>query len=441
GILTCIRTGSERPSQRMVLRPREGAELLVEETIAPLPRGGAVSGAVAIFRDLSESLKLEQAQKFETIGVLAGGVAHDFNNLLAVMIGNASLALQLLEEGRRERRFLDQVIKSGAKAAELTAQLLAYAGKNALRKTPVDLAKAVYEMVELIGPTIPYRIDIPINIPEDLPPIEGDASQIQQIVMNLVINASEAIGEQTGVIEISAGTLPHDGWNGNPVKVFLQVRDTGSGMDAETRLKVFDPFFSTKFTGRGLGLAAVAGIVHSHDGTISVESTPGIGSIFRVVLPAGSEAARATAERLDPTRLQGTETILVVDDLETIRTFVGNALENCGYTVLAAENGKAALELLAERREIDLVLLDLSMPVMTGAQAAPRIRKLYPEVAICIMTGYNETLAGVQFPDEELGSRFLQKPFSAKTLSVKIRTILDEPERRARAAAGKTDRM
>ncbi len=297
-VRTVLRTGSGLPQQRLLLRNRKGLELPVENTVVALPKPDNSGGAVTIFRDLTETLRFENAQKFETIGVLAAGVAHDFNNLLAIMIGNASLALELLPDGSRGCEYLEQVLRSGTKAADLTAQLLSYAGKGTLRKVDVNLAILIREVVQLIRTTIPGEVAVVFQVPDRVPWIVADPTQIKQLVMNLVINAVEAIGTRNGVIHISVGFAGE-----NDDLAVLRVRDTGPGIDPEIRPKIFDPFFSTKFTGRGLGLAAAQGIVRSHGGSIEVESRRGQGSTFTVTFPA---AHAAGAPRRWRRRLWGT---------------------------------------------------------------------------------------------------------------------------------------
>jgi two-component system, cell cycle sensor histidine kinase and response regulator CckA len=293
-IRAALRSGAAVPQRRGVLHARGGGELPVEDRVAPLLEEGHPVGAAIVFRDIRERLRLEEAEKLKTLGVLAGGVAHDFNNLLTAIIGNASLAIEHLPESSRTRSLLNNVVKTGTKAAELTGQLLAYAGKGQFVMRDVDLSDAVREILDLIQTTIPAGVFIELHLQTDLPPINADVTQIQQIVMNLVINAAEALAETGGVIRIAIAM--REGGGSEPA-VVLRVSDNGPGMDPATVSKIFDPFFTTKFTGRGLGLAAVRGIVRSHGGTIDVETKPASGTTFTLTFPCRRESLRRlTAE-------------------------------------------------------------------------------------------------------------------------------------------------
>ena len=286
----------------------------MEVSLSFVEQGGTPL-ALALMTDITERKqaeeRLRQTQKLESLGLLAGGVAHDFNNLLVGVIGNASLAQELLPPGNPAAELLDGVIKTGEQAAHLTRQMLAYSGKGRFVVEALDLSALIPEIGGLVRPSISKKIALHFDLEEDLPPIEADRGQIQQVFMNLVLNAAEAIGSHDGLISVRTGVqnvddayvrLHPEAAELKPGEyVFLEVRDTGCGMDDATRAKIFDPFFSTKFTGRGLGLAAVAGIVRGHKGAISVTSAPGQGSCFTVLFPA---AARGAGGRL-PARQHG----------------------------------------------------------------------------------------------------------------------------------------
>ena len=346
---------------------------------------GKPAGFLEITRDVTERKKLEeqlrQAAKLESLGVLAGGIAHDFNNLLTGIMGNASLALDNTTTASLNRHLLEQVVAASQRAADLTRQMLAYAGKGRFITQRFDLSELVSELSPLIEAAIPKNIQLRLDLAPNLPAIQGDVGQLQQVVMNLVINGAEAMGSQPGAVLISTSiqdvdqqyvatlSLAHD--IGPGTYVVLEVHDTGSGMDERTVSKIFDPFFTTKFQGRGLGLAAVQGIVRSHKGAIKVYSTPGKGTTFKVLLPATSEpAARiSTQETSQYDRLRGSGTVLVIDDEPFVRNTAKATLERYGYSVIAAMDGREGVELFRKHEAaIRLVLLDLTMPVMTGEE-------------------------------------------------------------------------
>jgi PAS domain S-box-containing protein len=387
--------------------------------------------------DLTERKQIEerlfQAQKMESIGLLAGGIAHDFNNLLTGVLGNASLALDDLPRSHPVRPRIEEVISASEKAAGLTRQLLAYAGKGQFVIQAVNLSERVRDITELIRASIPKSVRIRLELQEDLPWVAADPSQIQQLVMNLVINAGEAIGEGSGTVLIRTGTVElrrqaarklHPAFDVAPGPyVQLEVTDDGCGMSEDIFPRIFDPFFSTKFTGRGLGLAAVHGIMRAHKGAIEVHSTPGKGSTFRVLLPPLQQPAESESP-LPRLEVRGTGTILVVDDEQVVRQVAQAALERRGYRVLLAEDGKAALEMFEKHSElISLVLLDLTMPEMGGVEAFQRLKAMRPEIKVLLSSGYNEAEATSRF--EGLGlAGFVQKPYTSARLAEKIRTVL-----------------
>jgi nitrogen-specific signal transduction histidine kinase len=381
---------------------------------------------------------VQQKQKWESIGLLAGGIAHDFNNLLVGILGGASYAADVLPPDHSIQPTLENIVKSGERAAKLTRQMLAYSGQGNFFLEQVDLSAAVKETVQLVRALIPPNVRLDINTAEELPLIETDAGQMQQVIMNLVVNAAEAIPEnQPGTVSVWTSAekispasappgfaLPHDGLGGT--FVILEVHDTGCGMDEETKSKIFDPFFTTKFTGRGLGLAAVQGILRSTGGWITVESAPGQGSLFRVVVPAAR--AKAIAEPVEPVkeppvRQADGDTVLIVDDEELVRQVAQIALERAGYQVLAAAGGASGLAMLDEHKDvISLVLLDMGMPEMSGKEVLNRIRASGSKVPVIICSGYSEPEVLRQFANCDF-TAVIQKPFKAREL----------PERVARA--------
>jgi two-component system, cell cycle sensor histidine kinase and response regulator CckA len=395
---------------------------------------GRPSGAVAAFLDITERKRVEEqlrhAQKLESIGVLAGGVAHDFNNLLTGVLGNASLALDDAPPEICGR--LDGIIEAAEKAAQLTRQLLAYAGKGQFEIRDFDLCDVIRSSADLIRISIPKNVTLVQDVPRRLPLIRGDSVQIQQVVMNLVINAAESIDKTSnGTVRLRAGVkeIGADSPAGCDLAprryVYLEVLDTGCGMDEETRAKIFDPFFTTKFTGRGLGLAAVQGILGSHKGAITVRSSPGEGSTLTVYLPA-VEAAQVHAPPQEPeTAARRKLTVLVVDDEPTVRDFAKAALERSGHRVLLAANGREALRMLETSPAVDLVLLDVVMPVIGGGETLNAIRKQRPELTVLITSGYNREEA------RRLGSLpadlpFIGKPYTAQSLAKAVQQAFDD---------------
>ncbi len=381
--------------------------------------------------------RLRQTQKLESLGVLAGGVAHDFNNLLTGIIGGISLALDREPLSSPSRRFLEDAIHAGERAADLTRQLLAYAGKGRFVIQPVDLSDLVREISRLIDISIPKNVRLVLNLAGGLPPVEGDPAQLQQIVMNLLINAAEAIAPnrdglvvaETGIARVDENYLRKTlrAESAEPGEyVYIEVRDTGCGIDEASLSRIFDPFFTTKFMGRGLGLAAALGIVRSHGGALKVDSVRGQGSAFRVLFPSKS-ASQQKRKTESPVAewSPGNQTILVVDDEEIVRKAARNSLESWGHRVLLAENGQIAVDLFAEARQrISLVLLDMTMPVMDGEETLRRLQRIDPGVKVILTSGYDESEAMVRFQGAGLAG-FLQKPYTASRLVESIRKIFE----------------
>jgi two-component system, cell cycle sensor histidine kinase and response regulator CckA len=355
-------------------------------------------------------------------------VAHDFNNLLTSILGNASLALTEGPEQHCER--LETVITAAERAADLTRQLLAYAGKAEFMVEDVSLSFLVRETMELLRVTVPKTIELAADLREELPTIRTDRSQIQQVLMNLVINAAEAIGYRAGLIRIrtaverieSARRTPFGTEIGPGQYIMLEVADDGCGMDENVRARIFDPFYTTKFTGRGLGLAAVSGVVRSCAGTIEIESSPGVGTTFRVLFPA---AARACAERARPSTpiAEGSATVLVVEDEAPVRDFLKAALTKHGYTVLEAADGREALEMVGRKPRPDLVVLDIVMPVMAGNQFLDALRALHPAMRVLLTSGWSQEEARRMCATHP-GIDFIQKPYRIDQIISKIGMVL-----------------
>src|SRR3954465_6302443 len=365
-------TGETVRSEEDYFLHKDGRLIPISSSVAPIPSDSTISGAVLVVRDLthqksSEAIQreneaaLQQAQKLESIGVLAGGIAHDFNNLLTGIMGNAGLARRALNSGKTEQAasLLGDVLSASQRAADLTRQLLAYAGKGRFVIASVDLCKLVSEVSTLIRASISKKISLVIDVPEDCPLVEADRAQLQQLVMNLVINGGEAIGDEPGTLTVRVRTehfterRQRPRTEGFPIAagdyVRIDVTDTGAGMDAETRSRIFEPFFTTKFLGRGLGLSAALGIVRGHRGAIGVLSQPGEGTTFTVLLPIRRDLRRPERTsghvRVEP-ELQGAGTILGADDEEAVRSLVQSVLESAGYSVELTKDGLETVERL-----------------------------------------------------------------------------------------------
>jgi two-component system, cell cycle sensor histidine kinase and response regulator CckA len=379
--------------------------------------------------------KLMETKKLESMGVLAGGIAHDFNNLLTAVIGNVSLARMGLPESSPLTGYLDNVEKTALQAADLCKQMLAYSGRGQLATQPVDMNALMRDMENLLRISINKRVVLKLDFADGLPAIEADPSQVRQVLLNLVINASEAIGDRSGVISIRTGImradrayltetyLAPDLAEGN--YVFAEVADNGCGMSPETRARVFDPFFTTKFTGRGLGLAAVLGIVRRHHGAIKVYSEPGRGTTFKFLLPCSAALAEAfSAQTQFLPDWRGSGTALVVDDEETVRSVTAQLMESFGFQVLVAPDGRAGVEAFrAHQDRITAVILDMTMPHMGGEEAFSEMRRLRPDVKVLLVSGYSEEDATSRFSGKGLAG-FLQKPFRADDLREKVRKML-----------------
>ena len=388
-------------------------------------------------RNLEE--QLQHAQKLESLGLLAGGVAHDFNNLLTGILGNASLVLDVIDADPSVRGMLLDIIRASERAADLTRQLLAYAGKGKFVIEPVDASNLVRDISELIRSSVPRTVDLSLSLTPDLPAIEGDASQIQQLVMNLILNAVEATGERPGVVRVRTGI--YEVKPGDPVGHFrpeppapgvyvrLEVTDDGCGMSEQVKSQIFDPFFTTKFTGRGLGLAAAQGIVRSHRGAIGVDSSEGLGSTFTVLLPAmgGAYAAphQDSSHITQADAQSGAGAVLIIDDEDVVRRTARASLEHFGYAVFEASDGRDGADLFSRLHDrISVVLLDLTMPRMDGHDVWAYIRRVRPDMKIVISSGFEEADAMQRFASDP-ALHFIKKPYTASGLLRTIRMATD----------------
>lgn len=373
-------------------------------------------------------------QKLESLGVLAGGIAHDFNNIMMAILGNAELALMRLIPESPARNNLQQIVKAAQRAADLAQQMLAYSGKGQFLIELLDINAMVTEMYQILEVSVSKKAAMRLILAGNLPLFKGDATQIRQVIMNLVINASESIGEESGIITITTGSMNCDQaylskiWLYDKLKegvyVYFEITDTGCGMDQEIMAKIFDPFFTTKFTGRGLGMAAVLGIVRGHHGAITVYSELGKGTSFKVLLPATYNVSAMSIREPAPIKFSpGSGNILLVDDEESILTLGKDMLEELGYRVLTAMNGVEALDVFRDHKEdIMCVILDLSMPLLGGEQTFRELQCIDPDVKVIISSGYNEQEVARKFVGKGLAG-FIQKPYKISVLREAINAV------------------
>jgi len=438
-IVRSLQAGESWYGEFILIRPG-GESLTIERRVTPVIVSGKTQYHVSVDRDITEERRqqeqMEHTQRLESLGVLAGGIAHDFNNILAAIMGNASMAAAKTVGQADTTKHLKRIENASQRAAELCRQMLAYSGKGKFVVRPINLSLMLKDIGKLLEVSVTKFAELHVDVAEDLPAVQADVTQLQQVIMNLVINASDAIGEQsgsitlrTGIKRVQAGQCEQT-YTGELLNegeyVFLEVRDTGCGMNADIRKKLFDPFYSTKFTGRGLGMSAVLGIVRGHHGAIIVESEPGEGSCFRVLLPVFSGAVGAgLGEEDEAVDWCPTGTVLVVDDEEVVRETAAMMLEDIGFHTLAAVDGVEALEIYREHsEEIALVLLDMTMPRMDGHSCFEQLRSINPQVRVVLSSGYNEKNVTHVFADNELAG-FVQKPYRLTTLRAKLREALE----------------
>jgi PAS domain S-box-containing protein len=394
---------------------------------------------LAMIEDITEIKRTQDEalfrQKLESVGTVAGWIAHDFNNLLGAVQAQAELAAAELDAGSSCKEELQAIREVATRGSEIVRQLMIYAGKESAVVGPVDLSKTVAEMLSLLKVSVTKRALIKASLDQDLPPILASDAQVRQIVMNLITNASDAIGEKDGVIQLSTSRVRLE-QNGTPNwlpagdYVRLEASDTGCGMTEETKAKIFDPFFSTKFAGRGLGLAAVQGIVRSHGGSINVVSSPGQGARFEILLPCSSNPVGQSSSATQPatseetTRLAGT--VLIVEDEERIRSSISALLRKNGFTVIEAADGQRGIDLFrANAEEIDIVLLDMSLPVYYGHEVLRELRQIRPDVNVAITSAYGENWVR-NLIGEQQHWHFIRKPYGFSEVMKLIRSTLCE---------------
>jgi signal transduction histidine kinase/CheY-like chemotaxis protein len=380
--------------------------------------------------------QFQQAQKLESLGVLAGGIAHDFNNILAIIIGYCALVKMDYET---TEEYIPYIETAAQRAAALCRQMLAYAGKAQSVLAQVDMTEVVNEMVTMLKATTSQNVSIRADLPAAMPYINGDVSQLRQVVMNLIINASEAIGDNQGVVNVSLARTEiqvmqsEKDHNGVIIPagsyVCLEVTDNGCGMDNETRQRMFEPFYTTKFSGRGLGMSALLGIITAHKGALQLSSQPGHGTTFKVYLPVQINVAEeGLPQQAAQAPWKGSGTILLAEDEEQV-LFIGKAiLKAMGFAVIGAANGKEALELYQQNSaDITLVVTDMGMPVMNGYELFYKLKKINPELPIIISSGFGDSDVTSRIPREEIAG-LINKPYSPEQLRDVLKGVVEGAE-------------
>ena len=446
-----LRTGQPVECEETIHDPERGVRHIRAKVLPILDDAQKPTGLVELLEDITERKKTErtqqklevqmrEAQRLESLGVLAGGIAHDFNNILMGIMGNNDLVRQTLGENTPVERYLNGIEASSRRAAELCRQMLAYAGKGQMEICALDLSHGVLQTRQLLEASIAKTVSLRLDLADNLPMVEVDPAQFRQVLMAFAVNSAEALGDKPGEIHIRTGVERRQ--NSDPrlspgtavlaegSYVILEVRDNGPGMNEETRSKVFDPFFTTKFPGRGLGLAAAAGIARAHGGGIEVESREGEGSTFRFLLPVSGVPAETAplreqeAKEAGPPPARFPARILLVDDEMVVREVAREMLERCGYKVVTAGDGQQALDIfLGQDGGFEAVILDMAMPRMDGAEAFRRMHDIHPQVPVLISSGFDEAQAAERFAGLQPAG-FLHKPYTLNELDARLRGAL-----------------
>ncbi len=407
---------------------------------------GITFGLFGIARDITdrkqaeeEKLRFEQqfqhTQKLESLGVLSGGIAHDFNNILAIIMGYCSLTKLNYETAEKNIPIIEDAAE---RASGLCRQMMAYAGKAQLTMTKIDIVEKVDQIVSMLQATLPLNAVIKTDLSAEIPLIDGDSSQLGQVVMNLIINASEAIGTEQGKVDLSLSKIKvkagkvYEDYHGKPIPpgeyVCLEVTDNGCGMDEETKWRIFEPFYTTKFTGRGLGMSAVLGIIKSHGGALQLFTQPGEGTTFKVYLPVpwkNSTGDAVQAVSAPSTPWTGSGTILLVEDEDQIRDIARSFLEMFGFTVLEAVNGREALEMYQKNAaEITLVVTDMGMPVMDGYELFHKLKSLDPELPIIVSSGYGDVEVSARIGSDNIAG-IISKPYNPSQLREVLKSVME----------------
>lgn len=445
--LTRAMLGERVINEELRVRRRDGSESWLLVSGGPiLGAEGETVAALIVCADMTErrrdeaarqvlEAQVRHAQKLESLGILAGGIAHDFNNLLMGITGNVDLVRESMSPDSPALSYVSEIETASRRAADLCRQMLAYSGRGSFVIEPVDLNIIVNEMLNLLDSSISKKAALRLNLADQIPSIEGDATQIRQVIMNLITNASDALEGKDGLISIRTGAQRCDREYLREISldnelrpgsyVFLEVSDTGCGMDAETRERIFEPFFTTKFTGRGLGMAAVLGIIRAHHGGIRIYSERGHGSTFKILFPAiDGERQVSVAREVAGESWQGSGLVLLVDDDPLVRNVGKSMLERIGFVVMLAEDGLEALSVMQEKRgEVRLVILDLTMPRMDGEETFRELQGLAPEIPVLISSGYSEQDTMDRFLGRGLAG-FIQKPYQLGDLRARLHEVL-----------------
>jgi len=420
-------------------RKKNGEFYTVTQSITPILNDqGEVTAFASVQRDVTQSrqleLQIQHTDRVESLGILAGGIAHDFNNLLAAILGNNSLAQRKLVATSPAIPHLAAIEHASNSAADLCRQMLAYSGKGKFVVKAINLSTLVEEMGKLIDVSLANNVVLKYQLSEQLPLINADVAQIQQVVLNLITNASEAIEGKSGVICISTGMMKADddylrGCVGDaqlsPGRyVYMEISDTGCGMSKATQRKIFDPFFTTKFTGRGLGMSAMLGIVKGHQGTMRIYSEIGKGTTMKVAFPASDHIAVSSPVSPSGSTSHFSGTALVIDDEENLREVASAMLEDIGFDTLTANNGLEGIEVFNKHKaDITLVLMDMTMPKMDGQACFSKLKMIQPNVRVILSSGYSEQDATNRFAGKGLAG-FIQKPYTVEALAKKIDEVL-----------------
>ncbi|MDP3072431.1 MAG: PAS domain S-box protein [Opitutaceae bacterium] len=432
-----VRAGGEWRGEFCVTRA-DGSTIWESVKISCLRNAsGEIANLLCLREDFTERKRLEhelrQAQKMESLGTLAGGIAHDFNNLLAIINGYAEFCAQSLDEPAVMRKSLREIHNAAQRAGSLVRQILTFSRKTEISFAPVDFNQQIRDLLRMFAETFPRNVTVCLDLLEGMPHLLGDQSQLQQILLNLCVNARDAMPEG-GALTLTTRTVPgasitHLGATAGRTYACLSVDDTGTGMSPEVRARIFEPFFTTKAgnQGTGLGLAVVYGIVVAHRGCIEVESEPGEGSTFRVYLPVAESAAANTTPPIPEICPRGRESILIVDDEEALRTLLSRALAQKGYAITTAATGLEAINFLSDPARIfDAMLLDLNMPGATGVEVLRAMRICRPGLKVIVVSGHLTHEASMEF--EHHGAHtFIQKPYKLDQVSRQLRSLLDTP--------------
>lgn len=426
---------------------KDGSEFPAEIGLKPIKTSGGLV-VLATIIDISERKQAEEerrkletqmlhAQKLESLGVLTGRIAHDFNNVLTGILSNAGLALLELAPYSPTKTTIEDIQKSAIYAAEICKQLLAYSGKGKFLIQPLSLNEIIHEMAGLLQVSISKKVVVNYDLNANLPAVEAEPTQIRQVVMNLIMNASEAIGDKRGSISITTGLMECDRTYLNEsllgdklsegTYVYLEVADTGCGIDNENLKNIFDPFFTSKSSGRGLGLAAVFGIVRDHNGAINIHSEPGQGTTFRIIFPPSDKPpVQPSQETQYDEKWRGAGKILVIDDEETVCRVIRKTLEFVGFTILTSSNGSEGLKFFKrDAHEFSLVILDLTLPDLSGEEVLNRMRRVRADIPVILISGYNEQVLTNRFAEKGL-VYFVPKPFTPQTLIAKLKNALNK---------------